>query len=103
MKRLPLLGLLLSLTSCAHVSSHQVAQTTNGNGAVELRSTDASGYTLFSSAQTLNNIKISQTDKSQSVGVAGVNQQGATNMVEALKQINLILQNLAAGAAQGAK
>ncbi len=53
--------------------------------------TDVKATAWFSSSQNITKIKTSQTDKTQSTGTEGVSQQGATNVVEALKAINDIL------------
>lgn len=96
MKKTILLVSLL-LVGCAHVNTEQTSTDTNG----VTRTTKASGTTLFSSTQSIKSLRVSQTDKSQSVGAAGINQQGATNVVEALKAIDNIIKSLSAAGASG--
>jgi len=75
-------------------------ETTDPNGTIttvttnsETRAitTDLGGTAFFSSQQSLEKFKALQTDKTQSVGAGAVNQQGATNVVQALKEVKEIM------------
>ncbi|MDO8335182.1 MAG: hypothetical protein Q7T74_00140 [Candidatus Saccharibacteria bacterium] len=87
MKKLLSLIAIISLTSC---STFNVTQT---DESPERTITSHIKATAFcSSAQSIAKIKAIQTDKTQSFGTDAVGQQGATNVVEALKAIGGILQ-----------
>ncbi len=91
-------GLSLGLTGCARFSAalHDTSKEIKIDGTTIERSitTDLKGIALFSSSQSLARLKALQTDKTQSFGSEGVNQHGATNAVEALREINRMLEKI---------
>lgn len=89
MRRLPLI-LLLCLTGCTSFHVTQVDESPNERKiTLDIRAT-----AWFSSAQSIAKIKALQTDKTQSFGSDNLEQQGATNTVEALKHIAHIIELL---------
>lgn len=54
--------------------------------------TKVSATAWFSSGQTLAKLKATTTDKTQSIGTDQLTQHGATNSVEALRQLARILE-----------
>jgi hypothetical protein len=78
------------LTGC---SSFHVTQTDESPNERTIR-TEITATAFFSSAQNLSKLKALQTDKTQSFGVDALGQQGATNTVEALRQVVRILELL---------
>jgi hypothetical protein len=77
---------VLALAGCAQISVRQTA--------ADGRETRISGFTLFSSAQSLAKLKTTNTDKTQSVGAEDLGQQGATNLVGSLDALTRLLQTL---------
>lgn len=53
---------------------------------------DITATAWFSSAQSVAKLQAIQTDKTQSFGTVGMQQQGATNVVEGLKALSRILE-----------
>lgn len=90
--------LLLLLVGCARFSTHQVDESSKDPTTGEetrIVTTRATSYTLWSSKSALTNLKISQTDKTQSTGVGSLSQEASgTNVVEALKAIASILEKV---------
>lgn len=88
----------LAAAGCARFSAslHDVSTETTKAGTIVRRSitTDLKGTALFSSTQNIARLKALQTDKTQSFGGEGVNQRGATNTVEALKELNKMLEKI---------
>ena len=82
-----LAGIACILSGC---TTFHVKQTDTSPGE-RVISSDIQATSWFSSAQTIAKIKAIQTDKTQSFGSDAVGQQGATNMVEALKALDSIL------------
>jgi intracellular septation protein A len=80
----------LLITGCTNFYSKQV-DSSSGNRVI---SSEIRGTAWFSSSQAIQKMKAMQTDKVQSFGMDGVSQQGATNTVAALKEINKILENI---------
>ncbi len=77
----------LALAGC---TSFDVQQS-DGTGQ-NVRTTHLRANAWFSSAQHLDKLKAFQSDKTQSFGSSGIEQQGATNVVQALDAIVKILQ-----------
>lgn len=78
---------------CSGCSHFSVTQTDDSPGERTIR-TRIAGTAVFSSAQHIAKIRATMTDKTQSFGSEGLGQQGATNMVDALKSIDSILGKL---------
>lgn len=78
------------MVSCTMFHVHQ----TDGDPAnpKTQRTTDLSASAWFSSAQHLEKLRASQSDKTQSFGMGTATQQGDTNMVAALEAIARILE-----------
>lgn len=94
---IPAIALALIVTGCARFHTTQSDkrwEDTNGVSRTEIV-TKAGSYTLFSSKSQLANFKATQTEKSQGATVGLLTQQGATNVVGALIEINRILSRLA--------
>ena len=87
MKLFPIF-LSLLLTGCA---TYTVEQKDESPGE-RIVSTKITATAWFSSYQTLEKVKASQTDKSQSVGATGMNQHGATNTVDVLNALARITE-----------
>jgi hypothetical protein len=83
-----LLPILLLLTGC---TSLHVVQTDETPGS-RIIVTDIRASAWFSSAQALSKLKATTTDKTQAFGVDSIAQQGATNTVEALRNIVRIME-----------
>ena len=94
MKRCLAAVMLATLCGCANYHVNQRDITTNEGGTSRQITTTISGTAFFSSAQHINKIKATQTDKTQSFGTESVGQQGATNAVEALKELNTMFRTL---------
>lgn len=71
---------------CAQISLRQTAP--------DGRETRITGWTLFSSAQSLARLKTTNTDKTQSVGADDLGQRGATNLTGSLEALTRLLQSL---------
>lgn len=89
MKRTLLLVAFLPLAGCAHFETTQIDQ----RGTNNVISTKASATTFFQSKSALANFKASQSEKTQSATVGGLNQEadGATGiaaLTELFRQIN---------------
>jgi len=69
---------------------HQTDGPANG----DQRTTDLRASAWFSSAQHLEKLRASQSDKTQTFGLGASTQQGDTNMVAALEAIARILEAL---------
>lgn len=82
---------ILPLMGCAVVRSTQT-DTSQNERTITTRVT---GYTLFSSAQTLQKLTATTTDKTQSFGLAGFSQQGATNAPGTISEGTHFLEALA--------
>jgi hypothetical protein len=78
----------LTLAGCATVRNHQIDESP---GERKITS-ETTATTWFTSAQTLTKLRALQTDKTQSFGAAGIEQHGATNAIEALREIRGILE-----------
>jgi hypothetical protein len=86
MKRLILLS--LCLTGCVRFHVEQ----TDTSPDERIIRTSITGTAWFSSAQSLQKLKVLQTDKTQSTGLDAANQQGATNTVAALEALARIAE-----------
>jgi hypothetical protein len=97
-KLIAVLPIIALAAGCARFSAslHDVSTETTKAGTIVRRSitTDLKGSALFSSSQNIARLKALQTDKTQSFGGEGVNQKGATNTVEALKELNKMLEKI---------
>ena len=96
MKRI---ALLLLLTGCARFNTLQESSTSTSG--VTTRRTEVHGSALFSSVQSFAQPKLTQSDKTQTVGASSIGQQGATNTVELIKAVTELLKTLGVGAASG--
>lgn len=91
MKTIISLAIITTLaTGCTNFYSKQV----DASGTNRVISSEIRGTAWFSSSQAIQKMKSLQTDKVQSFGMDGVTQQGATNTVAALREVNKILENL---------
>ncbi len=88
-----LLPFLLVLTGCTSLHVVQTDETPGSRVIV----TDIRASAWFSSSQALSKLKATTTDKTQAFGVDAMQQQGATNTVEALKNIVRILELMRPG------
>lgn len=79
-------ALALALAGCAQISVRQTA--------ADGRETRLSGVVWFSSAQSLAKLRLTNTDKTQSVGAEDLGQRGATNTVAAIEALTRLLSTL---------
>ena len=84
--------IILFLAGCTQFHVHQTDGDPNNPQAQ--RTTDLRASAWFSSAQHLEKLRASQTDRTQAFGMGAANQQGDTNMVAALEAIAKILEAL---------
>lgn len=75
--------IMMMATGCCSFVVHQKEETEAGR-TVETR---IRATAWFSSAQSLERIKATTTEKTQSFGGEGIGQQGATNSTEVLKAV----------------
>ena len=94
MKILKLIGISILLTGCANLDGDQSDISISKDGTRREIRTKINANAWFSSAQTIEKLKATQTDKTQSFGTSAVGQQGATNSVAALEAIARILESL---------
>lgn len=80
--------LLISLSACTSLRIEQIDQSPNERTIT----TRVSATAWFTSAQTLAKLRATTTDKTQSIGTDQLTQHGATNSVEALRQLARILE-----------
>lgn len=78
--------LLAVLAGCAQISVRQTA--------ADGRETRLSGVVWFSSAQSLSKLRLTNTDKTQSVGAEDLGQHGATNTVATIEALTKLLGTL---------
>ncbi len=88
-----LLSIILIPTLLTGCTSFHVTQIDESPGERKI-TLEIKGTAWFSSSQNIAKIKAIQTDKTQSFGTDGINQKGATNVVEALKSIEHIIELL---------
>jgi len=81
--------LSLALTGCTSLRIEQIDESPE-----RTITTKVSASAWFSSGQTLAKLKATTTDKTQSIGTDQLTQHGATNSVEALRQLGHILELL---------
>jgi hypothetical protein len=81
----------LLFTGCASFKTDQRDIRTNPDGSKTEITTTAKSSTLFSAKSNLTKWNAKQTEGSQGAEVGGLQQQGGTNSVEALKAIDSIL------------
>lgn len=72
---------VLAVCGCQHFKVEQTDTSPNER----IIKSEIQAWAWFSSAATIQKLKALQTDKTQSFGADGFTQQGATNLVEALK------------------
>lgn len=77
---------LTALCGCAQISVRQTA--------ADGRETRLSGVVWFSSAQSLAKLRLTNTEKTQSVGAEDLGQRGATNTVAAIEALTRLLSTL---------
>ena len=96
MKNMVIVSVLIILcTGCARFGTIQIDERRNEKtGEVTKITTKASGYALFSAKSSLAKWKATQSDKSQGAEVGGLEQQGATNIVGAMSEMRMLLQEL---------
>jgi small neutral amino acid transporter SnatA (MarC family) len=90
MKLTPLIALGILLAGCTALRIEQTDESPNDRKIT----TTVKATAWFSSAQTLAKLKAITTDKTQSIGTDQLTQHGATNSVEALRQLARILELL---------
>lgn len=87
----PIIPILLTiLTGCA---SYRVVQTDTSASQRTIR-LEVRALTLFSSAQRIEKIRATQTDKTQSFGTDGVGQTGGTNTAATIQALTALLQTI---------
>lgn len=88
--------LCLLLTGCAARFDVVQKDVSISFGDYEQRTitTKINAKAVNTSAQTLTNLKVSQTDKTQSTGLGALSQQGATNGIEYLRILLRIAETL---------
>jgi hypothetical protein len=93
MKQTALL-IALAMTGCASFKTKQADERTLPDGSKTSITTYAASRTFFSSKSSLAHWKAQQTEGEQGATVGDLNQQGATNSVDALRAIADILEKL---------
>lgn len=96
MKKLLIVLSLVSLCGCAHFSTSQTDTTTDPKtGVVASRTTKAYATTFFDAKSDLARFRASQSDKTQSASVGGLNQEASsTNVVSGLTKVVEIINAL---------
>jgi hypothetical protein len=84
----------LALCGCASFSTQQSDTRISPDGTQTTITTTAKSSTFFSAKSNLAKWKARQSEGEQGAEVGGLNQQGATNSVEALKALDSILGKL---------
>jgi hypothetical protein len=84
------------LSGCASVKTHQTETVYDLDGTVTERTTDFKARTLMDSKNQLSKVRTTMTDKSQGMGIAGLDQESDGSNVVALAK------SIAEGATAGA-
>jgi len=92
-KILGLLVMICLLSGCAQMRGKQTDISYSPEGVKREITTSINAATWFSSAQIIDKLKATQTDKTQSFGTS-VSQQGATNTLATLQALAQILEAL---------
>ena len=85
---LPMIALAL-LNGCAFLSTQQTDESPERTITTKVKAT-----AFFSSAQTIEKLKATTTDRTQTVGTDGMTQHGATNTAATVDALGRLLQAL---------
>ena len=83
-----LIALLVLCAGCAryHITQRDSSTNEDGTPGREI-TTSIKASAWLSSAQSISNLKATQTDKTQTLGASSTTQQGATNIVDVLNAL----------------
>lgn len=95
MKKTLFLLLAVGLCGCASITQNLETSTTNKDGAVVKQVTRNRALVLWDAKQTLEKLKVSNTQKSQSVGINNTTEEASsTNTVAQIEALLMLLKTI---------